>query len=52
MTWKEFKEAVEAQGIEDQHNIWYIDVTPLGLGKKDIVVERTTNREALWAIWS
>lgn len=27
MTWKEFKDRVEAQGVEDNHEIWMIDLT-------------------------
>ena len=27
MTWGEFKAALEAAGVEDEHEIWYIDVT-------------------------
>lgn len=27
MTWKEFKEAVEAAGVSDNDKIWYIDVS-------------------------
>lgn len=26
MTWKEFKERVEAEGVKDEDEIWYIDV--------------------------
>lgn len=27
MTWKEFKESVEAQGITNEMEIWYIDIS-------------------------
>ncbi len=27
MTWKQFKEAVEAGGITDEMDLWYIDVS-------------------------
>lgn len=26
MTWKEFKERVEAEGVKDEDELWYIDV--------------------------
>jgi hypothetical protein len=27
MTWQEFKEAIEAAGVKDDDEIWYIDVS-------------------------
>lgn len=38
MTWKEFKEAVEAQGVKDEDEIWYIDVSEMH--PEDFRIER------------
>jgi len=27
MNWKEFKERVESQGVKDEDEIWYIDIS-------------------------
>ena len=40
MTWAEFKTWVEAQGVKDEDQIWYIDVTLL-TGIDDAELRRT-----------
>jgi len=41
MTWKEFKEAVEKQGMKDYDKIWYIDVHPDDVFGDEFKVENT-----------
>ena len=49
MTWKEFKEAVEAQEVKDEDELWYIDAHKLGRPDPGIEVGATDDG---WAIWS
>ena len=37
MTWKEFKELVEAAGAQDDDDLWYVDIHPF----ETVEVERT-----------
>lgn len=41
MTWKEFKEKVEAEGVQDDDELWYIDVsdTDFDVKSKDVMVK-------------
>lgn len=47
MTWKEIKDAIEAEGVQDEDEVAYIDMQPFDAG--DISAARRTPEEG-WQI--
>lgn len=48
MTWLEFKQKMESSGVKDGDDIWYIDVTLLGVRSEYIDVEKD---DIGWMVW-